>query len=61
VLERGPQSTRQRLYLSEQTDGSEPNRLVLVEVEVQHPRTASADHLQDFSGVCGGGRGTVGW
>jgi hypothetical protein len=49
VLERGPQSTRQRLYLSEQTDGSEPNRLVLVEVEVQHPRTASADHLQDFS------------
>lgn len=45
----GKGRTRQRLYLSEQTDGSEPNRLVLVDVDVVHPRTAAADHLQGFS------------
>lgn len=49
VLERGPQSNKQRLYLSEQTDGSEPNRIVLVNVDVVHPRVAAADHLQGFS------------
>jgi histone-binding protein RBBP4 len=53
VLEAGGAKgrTRQRLYLSEQTDGSEPNRIVLVDVDVVHPRTAAADHLQGFSGA----------
>ena len=53
VLEAGGAKgrTRQRLYLSEQTDGSEPNRIVLVDVDVLHPRTAAADHLQGFSGA----------
>lgn len=49
LLEQGPKKNRQRLYLSEQTDGSEPNRIILVNVDVLHPRTASADHLQGFA------------
>lgn len=34
---------KQRLYLSEQTDGSEPNKLVLVTAEVAKPRIATAE------------------
>ncbi len=51
MLERGRQSNKQRLYLSEQTDGSEPNKIVLVNVDVVHPRVAAADHLQGFAGA----------
>jgi histone-binding protein RBBP4 len=49
VLEQGAHSNKQRLYLSEQTDGSEPNRIVLVSVDVLHARTAAAEHLQGFA------------
>ena len=56
LLEQGPKKNRQRLYLSEQTDGSEPNRIILVNVDVLHPRTASADHLQGFAGQSRAGR-----
>ena len=56
VVEEGGARSRQRLYLTEQTDGSEPNRLVVVNVDVARPRTATADHLQGFTGA----RGRVG-
>ncbi|PSC71637.1 WD-40 repeat-containing MSI4 [Micractinium conductrix] len=49
VVEEGGARSRQRLYLTEQTDGSEPNRLVVVNVDVARPRTATADHLQGFT------------
>lgn len=55
-MEEGPKKTRQRLYLSEQTDGSEPNRIVIVNADVLHPRTAAADHLQGISGAPGAER-----
>jgi hypothetical protein len=53
VLETGAQSTRQRLYLSEQTDGSDPNRIVLSTVEAPRPRIAAADQLQSNAGALG--------
>lgn len=49
LLAEGPKQNKQRLYLTEQTDGSEPNRIVLVNVEVLRPRTASAEQLQSFT------------
>lgn len=40
---------KQRLYLSEQTDGSEPNKLVLATAEVAKPRVASAEAVSTWS------------
>jgi histone-binding protein RBBP4 len=42
-VKEGPARRRQQLYLSEQTDGSEPNKLVLVTADVARPRAASAE------------------
>ncbi len=50
-MEQGPKRTRQRAYLSEQTDGSVPNLLMAVNVELARPRTATADHLLAFTGA----------
>ncbi|KAI3898064.1 hypothetical protein MKW92_002361 [Papaver armeniacum] len=41
----GPQLERQHLYLSEQTDGSVPNTLVIANCEVVKPRVAAAEHI----------------
>lgn len=49
VLNEGPKRCRQRAYLSEQTDGSVPNLLMAVDVDLARPRTATADHLLAFS------------
>ncbi|PIA64329.1 hypothetical protein AQUCO_00100066v1 [Aquilegia coerulea] len=40
---------RQRLYLSEQTDGSVPNTLVIANCEVVKPRVAAAEHISQFN------------
>ncbi|GER52384.1 transducin family protein / WD-40 repeat family protein [Striga asiatica] len=40
---------RQRLYLSEQTDGSVPNTLVIANVEVVKARVAAAEHIAQFN------------
>ncbi|KAG7669334.1 hypothetical protein Ndes2437B_g05480 [Nannochloris sp. 'desiccata'] len=40
---------KQRLYLSDQTDGSEPNKLVLVTAEVAKPRLSSSEAVSSFS------------
>ena len=39
--------TKQRLYLSEQTDGTagHPNTLIMCEVQVINPRVAAAEHM----------------
>ncbi|GLJ49211.1 hypothetical protein SUGI_1038960 [Cryptomeria japonica] len=39
----------QRLYLSEQTDGSVPNTLVIATCEVVKPRVAAAEHISQFN------------
>nr|XP_018684678.1 PREDICTED: WD-40 repeat-containing protein MSI4-like isoform X2 [Musa acuminata subsp. malaccensis] len=38
----------QRLYLSERTDGTYPNTLVVANCEVVKPRTAAAEHISVF-------------
>ena len=47
VLERGEFKHKQRLYLSEQTDGSatHPNTLVVTNVDVVKRRVAAAEHM----------------
>ncbi|KAL2622467.1 hypothetical protein R1flu_002672 [Riccia fluitans] len=47
-LEQGTYKSRQRIYLSEQTDGSYPNTLVVYNCEVIKPRTAAAEHISQF-------------
>ena len=37
--------TKQRLYYSEQTDGSSPNTLIVANADVIKPRVASADNV----------------
>ena len=37
--------TKQRLYYSEQTDGSTPNTLIVANADVTKPRVASADNV----------------
>eukprot|EP00854_Cymbomonas_tetramitiformis_P028913 gene28913-35921_t len=39
---------KQRLYLSERTDGSAPNTLVVYNAEVVRPRVAAAEHISKF-------------
>lgn len=49
LLEQGKIKNRQRLYLSEQTDGSVPNTLVIANCEVVKSRVAAAEHIVQFS------------
>lgn len=42
-LEETAYKARYRLYLSEQTDGSEPNKLLVCTADVMRPRVASAE------------------
>ncbi|CAN6457111.1 unnamed protein product [Victoria cruziana] len=48
-LEQATYKNRQRLYLSEQTDGSVPNTLVIATCEVVKPRVAAAEHISQFN------------
>ncbi|XP_019442855.1 PREDICTED: WD-40 repeat-containing protein MSI4-like [Lupinus angustifolius] len=48
-LDNATQKNRQRLYLSEQTDGSVPNTLVIANCEVVKPRVAAAEHISQFN------------
>ncbi|KAJ8750982.1 hypothetical protein K2173_016163 [Erythroxylum novogranatense] len=48
-LEQSTYKNRQRLYLSEQTDGSVPNTLVIANCEVVKPRVAAAEHISQFN------------
>lgn len=45
IVSENNQSKKQRLYLSEQTDGSSPNKLYVVEAEVCLPRVATAESI----------------
>ncbi|GAB2293386.1 WD-40 repeat-containing protein msi4 [Dionaea muscipula] len=49
LLEQATYKSRQRLYLSEQTDGSVPNTLVIANVEVVKSRVAAAEHISQFN------------
>ncbi|VAH62629.1 unnamed protein product [Triticum turgidum subsp. durum] len=48
-FEQATYKNRQRLYLSEQTDGSVPNTLVIANCEVVKPRVAAAEHISQFN------------
>ncbi|GLT79078.1 hypothetical protein SLA2020_505850 [Shorea laevis] len=48
-LEKATYKNRQRLYLSEQTDGSVPNTLVIANCEVVKRRVAAAEHISQFN------------
>ncbi|GAV87947.1 WD40 domain-containing protein/CAF1C_H4-bd domain-containing protein [Cephalotus follicularis] len=48
-VEQATYKNRQRLYLSEQTDGSVPNTLVIANCEVVKPRVAAAEHISQFN------------
>ncbi|GMH04081.1 hypothetical protein Nepgr_005920 [Nepenthes gracilis] len=48
-LEQAKYKNRQRLYLSEQTDGSVPNTLVIANCEIVKPRVAAAEHISQFN------------
>lgn len=48
-LDQGKFKNRQRLYLSEQTDGSVPNTLVIANCEVVKARVAAAEHVAEFN------------
>uniref|UniRef100_A0A5B6ZR83 Putative WD-40 repeat-containing protein MSI4 n=1 Tax=Davidia involucrata TaxID=16924 RepID=A0A5B6ZR83_DAVIN len=48
-LEQATHKNRQRLYLSEQTDGSVPNTLVIANCEIVKPRVAAAEHISQFN------------
>ncbi|XP_042060736.1 WD-40 repeat-containing protein MSI4-like [Salvia splendens] len=49
VLERGTYKTKQRLYLSEQTDHTQPNTLIIANCEVVRPRVAAESHIANFN------------
>ncbi|XP_061952171.1 WD-40 repeat-containing protein MSI4-like [Populus nigra] len=48
-LEQATYKNRQRLYLSEQTDGSVPNTLVIANCDVVKSRVAAAEHISQFN------------
>ncbi|KAH7547176.1 hypothetical protein FEM48_Zijuj01G0281600 [Ziziphus jujuba var. spinosa] len=48
-LDEATYKSRQRLYLSEQTDGSVPNTLVIANCEIVKPRVAAAEHISQFN------------
>lgn len=45
VIDHATYKNRHRLYLSEQTDGTVPNTLVIATCEVVKPRVAAAEHI----------------
>ncbi|EPS59609.1 hypothetical protein M569_15196, partial [Genlisea aurea] len=49
VLEKGTYKTKQRLYLSEQTDHTQPNTLIVANCEVVKPRVAAENHIANFN------------
>lgn len=49
VVQETPTKQKQQLYLSEQTDGTEPNKLVLVTAEIIKPRTATSEAVSSWS------------
>lgn len=49
VIEQATYKNRQRLYLSEQTDGTVPNTLVIANCEIVKPRVAAAEHISQFN------------
>lgn len=49
LLEESKYKKRHRLYLSERTDGTFPNTLVITNCEVIKPRVASAEHISKFN------------
>ncbi|KZV58799.1 hypothetical protein F511_18636 [Dorcoceras hygrometricum] len=48
-VEQATYKNRQRLYLSEQTDGTVPNTLVIANVEIVKTRVAAAEHISQFN------------
>ncbi|XP_039119538.1 WD-40 repeat-containing protein MSI4-like [Dioscorea cayenensis subsp. rotundata] len=48
-LDQAKFKNRQRLYLSEQTDGSVPNTLVIANCEIVKKRIAAAEHISQFN------------
>ncbi|EPS57541.1 hypothetical protein M569_17276 [Genlisea aurea] len=48
-IEQSTYKSKQRLYLSEQTDGSVPNTLVIANIEIVKARVASAEHISQFN------------
>ncbi|KAI5664701.1 hypothetical protein M9H77_24024 [Catharanthus roseus] len=49
VLEQGTYKNRQRLYLSEQTDHTVPNTLIIANCDVVKPRVAAENHIANFN------------
>ncbi|XP_042004217.1 WD-40 repeat-containing protein MSI4-like isoform X2 [Salvia splendens] len=49
VLERGAQKNIQRLYLSEQTDRTQPNTLIIANCDVVKCRVASESHIANIN------------
>ncbi|KAL2332282.1 hypothetical protein Fmac_019863 [Flemingia macrophylla] len=49
LLDQATYKNRHRLYLSEQTDGSVPNTLVIANCEIVKPRVAAAEHISQFN------------
>ncbi|XP_024959239.1 WD-40 repeat-containing protein MSI4-like [Cynara cardunculus var. scolymus] len=49
LLEQSKNKNKQRLYLSEQTDGSVPNTLVIANCDVVKPKVAAAEHISQFN------------
>ncbi|KAK7281622.1 hypothetical protein RIF29_09768 [Crotalaria pallida] len=48
-LEQGTYKNSQRLFISEQTDGTVPNTLVIANCEIVKPRIAAAEHICQFN------------
>lgn len=49
LLDHATYKNRHRLYLSEQTDGTAPNTLVIATCEIVKPRVAAAEHIAMFN------------
>ncbi|KAL3532618.1 hypothetical protein ACH5RR_006139 [Cinchona calisaya] len=49
LLEQGTFKNRQRLYLSEQTDHTVPNTLIIANCDVVKPRVAAESHIANFN------------
>lgn len=49
LIDRATYKNRHRLYLSEQTDGTVPNTLVIANCEIVKPRVAAAEHISQFN------------
>ncbi|GAA0185518.1 hypothetical protein LIER_32806 [Lithospermum erythrorhizon] len=49
VLEQGSFKNRQRIYISERTDGSVPNTLIIANCDIVKPRVAAESHIANFN------------